>query len=772
MQRIVIVCGVVIAVCILAAATGQAAADTAGPLAKISHDLAVVYDELESYLAQGGGTAFKPSNPLMRVSDGRVAIDAVAFDNVHTLRAELEALGMQGAVTFGRMISGYLPISAIEPMAALTSLHFARPAYATTNVGLVTSQGEPAMRADVARAAFGVDGAGVTVGVLSDSFNCLGGAAADVASDDLSPVTVIQELPNCSTGTDEGRAMLQLVHDVAPGASLAFATAFIGQASFASNILALQAAGAEVIVDDVLFFAEPMFQDGIIAQAADIVKKVGVPYFSAAFNDARHSYESPFRAGPIFADGDFPSASGSAVPHFVGGTAHNFDPGTGVSVFQRITVPQGARIPISFQWDSPFASVCLGCPGSPNNLDIYVFNDPPTTVLAGGTSNNISRDAVEVVVLPIPPGSGVTAFNIMITLHDGPNPQFIKYVVIDNGAGVTINEFDTRSSTLYGHANAAGAEAVGAAFYRNTPEFGVFPPLLERFSSAGSTPVLFDTAGNRLTIPQMRLKPEIVAPDGANTTFFGRDAEPDGFPNFFGTSAAAPHAAAVAALMIQAVPTTTPERVYEILETTAIDMGPLGFDFDSGFGLIQADQALATLVSAASEVIVYAGYLDNVHGTPSPTDIPIPFDPDASTILISSGGVDTRHDTGVIRFENRTAAPVTIDRGLSVTTENGFFQIWDDFLPVVLAPGQNLVLAETGNTSIEEENFDTSASGLAINPVVHGSVNGRAFEFTDTARALLGREDNGDSNGNETTPYQILGSIDGQVSTLTTRASR
>jgi len=150
MQRIVIVCGVVIAVCILVAATGQAAADTAGPLAKISHDLAVVYDELESYLAQGGGTAFKPSNPLMRVSDGRVAIDAVAFDNVHTLRAELEALGMQGAVTFGRMISGYLPISAIEPMAALTSLHFARPAYATTNVGLVTSQGDRAMRADVA----------------------------------------------------------------------------------------------------------------------------------------------------------------------------------------------------------------------------------------------------------------------------------------------------------------------------------------------------------------------------------------------------------------------------------------------------------------------------------------------------------------------------------------------------------------------------------------------------------------------------------------------
>jgi subtilisin family serine protease len=697
------------------------------------------------------------------IIEGRVGIDAVASGDVHALQAALEDLGMQEAVVFGRIVSGWVPIFAIEDMAALASLQFARPAYGTTNVGLVTSQDDPAMRADVARATFGVDGSGITVGVLSDSFNCLGGAAADVARDDLSPVTVIQEDPSCSTATDEGRAMLQLVHDVAPGASLAFATTATGQAGFASNILALQTAGAGVIVDDFLYFAEPMFQDGIIAQAVDTVKKAGVPSFSAAFNNARHSYQSPFRAGPFFADDAFPSASGA--PHFVGGTAHNFDPGTGVDVFQRITVPQGSRIPISFQWDSPSASVC---PGSPNNLDIYVFNDPPTTVLAGGTFNNIGGDAVEVVTLPIPPGSGVTVFNIMITKFDGPNLQLIKYVLIDNGVGVTIDAFDTRSSTLYGHANAAGAEAVGAAFYRNTPEFGVSPPLLEWSSSAGSTPILFDTAGRRLVIPQIRLKPEIVALDGTNTTFCGRrDVEPDGFPNFFGTSAAAPHAAAVAALMLQAVPSTTPDRVYETLETTTIDIGPPGFDFDSGFGLIQADQALATLVSAAPGVIVYVGYLDNVHGTQNPVDIPTPFDPDAQTILISTGGVDTLHDTGVIRFENRTEVPVIIDSGLQVICAQGIFQLWDSFLPITLAPGQNLVLAETTNA-----NFETSSCGLALDPVVSGSVNGRAFTFTDTARVLLGCEDGSARDLNETTPYQVLGRIDGQGSVLTTRASQ
>jgi hypothetical protein len=56
--------------------------------------------------------------------------------------------------------------------------------------------------------------------------------------------------------------------------------------------------------------------------------------------------------------------------------------------------------------------------------------------------------------------------------------------------------------------------------------------------------------------------------------------------------------------MLQAVPSAVPERVYEILEITAIDMGPPGFDFDSGFGLIQADQALAALVSAAPKMLV------------------------------------------------------------------------------------------------------------------------------------------------------------------------
>jgi hypothetical protein len=560
---------------------------------KINPALTALYAEHALHAAQQSGRPFASRNPLARVVNQRVVIDAVADADVLALEAALSALGMQNVAVFGRVISGQLPISAIPALDAIASLRFAQPAISARRVGLVTSQGDPAMRADIARSTFGVSGAGVQVGVLSDSFDCQGGAAGDVTSGDLSAVQVIQEDPGCGSGTDEGRAMLQIVHDVAPGAALAFATADGGQANFANNILALRANGARVIVDDIGYFAEPMFQDGIIAQAVDTVVGQGAAYFSAAGNDARQSYESGFRAGAVFTEGQF--------PNFFGGTAHNFAPSGPADHFQRITIPQNSTLIIILQWDSPSASVCVGCPGSPNDVDVYLFDTTATQVVGSALSDNMNGDPVEILQFT---NTGPTAdFNLMIVNFDGPPPGFplpgfIKYIRLGSG-DVTVQEYTTASGTVYGHPNAHGAEAVGAAAWFNTPAFGVNPPVLEPFSSAGGTPILFDTAGNRLASPVIRQKPEIVAPDAVNTTFFGSDIpqDADAFPNFFGTSAAAPHAAAVAALVLEKQPSITPTGIYSTLESTALDMGPPGFDFDSGSGLIQADAALQLLDS-------------------------------------------------------------------------------------------------------------------------------------------------------------------------------
>jgi hypothetical protein len=566
---------------VLEAFHGKGLRGKAGPMHKLGMDLIVTFQEYEDFQARSGrkalGRAFNPGNPQIRTHEESIVIDAVAAGNAEALRQDLVALGLQHAAVFGHMVSGNLPIKALRNAAALTTLRLARPAYAMTLAGTVTSQGEVTMHSDLARTSFGVDGSNVMVGTLSDSYDCKGDAANDVTSGDLpSGVSVLQELTGCTSATDEGRAMMQIVHDVAPGSPLAFHSAFNGVADFAAGIIELANAGAKVINDDVIYYDEPMFQDGPIAQAVDTVKAMGVAYFSSAGNQARQSYEDTFRDSGI-------------AGFYSGSTRHDFDAGGGTDTLQQITIPGNSTVSFEFQWQDRYASVS-GSPGAATDLDIILY-DAQGHVLAGSADNNIGGDPVEEFSFT---NLAASAKNYLIGLerYSGPAPGRIKYVYFGN---VTINEYATNSSTLYGHANAAGAQGVGAARYTQTPAFGVSPPVLEYFSSAGGTPILFDISGT--PVNQQRQKPEIVAPDGTDTTFFWPGYDPDGtgFPNFLGTSAAAPHAAGVAALLRDLDPTLTPDGIYATLQGSALDMKTAGFDYDSGHGLIQADVALALL---------------------------------------------------------------------------------------------------------------------------------------------------------------------------------
>jgi hypothetical protein len=552
-----------------------------GPLHKLSTDLIGLLFEFEDFQSatgtQHGPPAFQARNPLLRAHGDTVVIDAIANGDPQALRQQLAGAGLQQAAVFGPVVSGRLPIAALRGIARLGALNQVRPAYAATVTGSVTSQGDSALYATSARATFGVTGSGVLIGTLSDSYNCLGGAAADVASNDLpAGITVLQEETGCGSGSDEGRAMMQIVHDIAPGSSQAFHSAFNGTADFANGIIELANAGADIINDDVIYYAEPMFQDGVIAQAVDTVKAAGVAYFSSAGNSARQSYQAPF-------------LNSGVAGHFVGSTRHDFNTSGATDTLQQITVAANGSAIIVLQWQDRYASAS-GAPGAASDIDLILYRSNGN-FLSGSYSDNLGGDPVEIISINNT-NKPQTTFQIGIEHYAGPIPALVKYVYFGN---VVVNEFATASSTTYGHPNAAGGRAVGAARYSHTPAYGVSPPLLEYFSSAGGTPIYFDTAGNPVYV--VRQKPEIVAPDGGDTTFFGADYEGNGFPNFFGTSAAAPHAAGVAALLREQDPALTPDEMYTALQDTAIDMGAAGVDFDSGHGLIRADVALATLVA-------------------------------------------------------------------------------------------------------------------------------------------------------------------------------
>lgn len=202
---------------------------------------------------------------------------------------------------------------------------------------------------------------------------------------------------------------------------------------------------------------------------------------------------------------------------------------------------------------------------------------------------------------------------IAITKFEGPDPVTIKWV--NFGSRNIVVEYDTKSPASFGPANAAVAISVGAAPYFNTPAFngGLTTAIIEPFSSAGGTPTLFDIAGNRLPgAGIIRQKPEITSVDGGNNTFFGNDFEPDGSPNFFGTSASAPHAAAAAALMTERSGNSiTRNSILKIMENTALNIDDpftpgfdADFDFGTGYGYVLADASVDASDFAELAIVV------------------------------------------------------------------------------------------------------------------------------------------------------------------------
>jgi hypothetical protein len=608
-------------------------------------------------------------NPAVRFTQSAntstplVLIDAITTGDPQALKTALMGLGLQRASQYSNDVGGWLPVDQLDAATTLTELHAIRAAMPRTRTGAVTSQGDYAQNSDLVRSQNALTGAGITVGVLSDSYDCYpvyaangvpaGGnagyanngfnttAAQDMSSGDLpSSVNVLEEASCLNYGApiqlpfgDEGRAIMQIVHDVAPGAGLAFYTAENSEADFANGIGKLAAsvasggAGAKVIIDDVGYFDEPFFQDGLVAQAVNAVFAQGVAYFSSAGNNGTLAYDNN---APSFATAGTGQNANEMLLNF------NQAGGTGSTTLP-VSIPPlipGEFIAIVAEWDQPYVTGAPNSGGAQNQIDLcvqgatgdVVNNLEPNGNLGTATCtgpNAKGVDPVQVMFVYNPANkcannascnSPATTLNIVVGLANGGTTPVgrIKVVVEDDGAGSEITQFATNSGTLQGHPSAVGAAAVGAVFFPNTPSCGG-TPTLEFFSSAGGDPILFDVTGK----PQaavFRQKPDFVSPDGGNDTFLGFTLASGGitdsstvpqcvnnanFPNFFGTSAAAPHAASIAVLLLQAVPSLTPTQLYGLLQQSALPIGTAPTtgnpNYAAGYGFVRADVAAANI---------------------------------------------------------------------------------------------------------------------------------------------------------------------------------
>ncbi len=533
---------------------------------------------------------------VTREADGRVLVD-LSGEVSETL---VEAVAEQGGTVVSRFprwgsLRALLPLEAVEGLAALLEVRSIRPAdammvHGSMNFGAaatgtsasgntVITEGDVAHTSDTGRTNFGVDGSGVTACAMSDSVDALG---ALQAAGELPAGVVVLPGQSGNPGSSEGTALLEIIHDMAPGADLAFATGQGGTAQMAQNILDLAAAGCKVITDDVFYFNEPPFQDGIIAQAVDEVADDGVLYFSSAGNSGR------LNAGTSGVwEGLFVAAS--AVPGPLVGAAiaaHDFG---GDQAGNQVTEQALNDAPFfTLWWSDPLGA-------ADNDYDLFLLDEALANVVAFSTLIQDGDDDPFEIINSV--GIDHGGNRLVVTKFAGED----RFLQVNTHRGLL--ELATNGQ-ITGHAGAEGAFAVAAtnvATAGGGPFVGGATNPAEPFSSDGPRRIFFNVDGTPVPAPLdssassnpllggqnsvVRQKPDFTAADGVSTTT-------PGFETFFGTSASVPHAAAIAALASELFPSVSRDDLFDDFFSSALDIEVDGFDFDSGNGIIMTNDAL------------------------------------------------------------------------------------------------------------------------------------------------------------------------------------
>ncbi|TMQ71140.1 MAG: hypothetical protein E6K81_10855 [Candidatus Eisenbacteria bacterium] len=465
---------------------------------------------------------------------------------------QIEALHQAGLTVEGvdfrlGRVRGSIDDVLLDRVAEFSWVHAVRPVDpAVVRVGRATTEGDSEGEADLLRVQ-GLDGRGVVVGVISDGIDHVADAQRTA---DLPNVTVPSG--GCRRGSgDEGTALLEIVHDIAPGAQLLFA----GPTDSFEMIQAVQcltAAGADVIVDDLGFFGEPYFQDGPVAH-------------SSAGNEARQHLEQDFVATP-----------NSTLHDFAGGAGDNTN---------TVVVPPGGTLTCILQWNDPFGA-------SANDYDLFLLDQNLNVVAVSNDPQVGAQDPIEAISVSNLSNANALA-NLVIDRFGQSAARRLEVFCL----GASSLEHVTPTGSIIGHPALDEVVSVAAI---DAADPGL--DQVESFSSRGPARVDFPARVDRA-------KPDLAGFDGVSISNAGGFPACPPFCAFFGTSAASPHTAGVAALLLQKNPSLTPLAVQVALRKGAVDIGAVGFDTASGFGRLDAVASSLPEPGATMQLIAGAATL-------------------------------------------------------------------------------------------------------------------------------------------------------------------
>ncbi len=444
---------------------------------------------------------------------------------LHRVSAEDAAAGL---------VAGWVAPGRILDLAEVPSVREVRPVIRpSVRTGSISSAGDVLLRAAELRNATGLSGAGIRVGVISDGVDHWTSARAtgDLPAD----LAVLRN----EVGGDEGTAMLEIVHDIAPNASLVFHDCGWNVLEFNQAIDALADAGCRVIVDDIGWTDEPFFEDGVVAtHAAEAVSNRGVVYVSAAGNDAGLHYQGLFRD-----DGQ---------DRHDGQASHNFSSSASSSGNRLyVDLPPGDSVTVVLEWSEPF-----GLAASNYDLALYDTADGSIPLAAGSRVQDGNDDPIEVLTW-VNAGTASVQAEVDVSKPTSAPARILELFVYPHGGASLLPVNTNPDDSVYGHPAANGVMAVAAI--DSTDLTG---GRIEPYSSRGPVTIIAPQAATRQ-------KPDCSGVDGVRVT--GAGSFPTGF---WGTSAAAPHAAGLAALLWSGRQDAPGEQVRSALLATADDLGP------------------------------------------------------------------------------------------------------------------------------------------------------------------------------------------------------